>query len=150
LDNVLYEISNESHTDSEEWQYHMIDFIHQEEASLPKQHPVGMTVEFPVGSNDELFASNADWISPAGSPEGASPTDGRKVIVYDTDHLCGICGDRYWVWMSFTRGYNLLFMDQYDDSYKLRGGGYDLNNANDTSFRHNLGYTLAYANRMNL
>ena len=41
-------------------------------------------------------------------------------------------------------------MDQYDDSYKLDGGGYDMNNPNDVSLRHNLGYTLTYANRMNL
>lgn len=67
LDNVLFEISNESHGDSEDWQYHMINFIKDYEATLPQQHPVGMTVEYPNGSNSELFNSPADWISPKGS-----------------------------------------------------------------------------------
>lgn len=77
-------------------------------------------------------------------------TDGNKVSIYDTDHLCGICGDRYWAWKSFTRGHNPIFMDQYDDSYKLNGGGYDINNPNDVSLRENLGYIRDYSNRMNL
>jgi hypothetical protein len=98
----------------------------------------------------DLFASNADWISPNGDLNNPPAADGRKVIVADTDHLCGICGNRSWVWKSFTRGENPLFMDQYDDSYKLNGGGYDLNNPNDVSLRRNLGYTLSYANRIDL
>ena len=150
LDNVLYEISNESDGGSEQWQYHMIDFIHAYEAGKPKQHPVGMTVEWPNGDNADLFASNAEWISLNGSLDQPPAADGRKVIIADTDHLCGICGDRQWVWKSFTRGENPLFMDQYDDSYKLEGGGYDTGNPNDVSLRRNLGYTLSFANRMNL
>jgi hypothetical protein len=43
LDNVLFEISNESHQDSQAWQYHMITYIKKFEARKPKQHPVGMT-----------------------------------------------------------------------------------------------------------
>ena len=49
LDNVLWEISNESDSGSKEWQYHMIRFIKSYEADKPKQHPVGMTVAFPDG-----------------------------------------------------------------------------------------------------
>lgn len=150
LDNVLYEISNESHADSKLWQYHLIDYIHTYEASKPKQHPVGMTVIWPDGNNDDLFNSNAEWISPNGSLADPPAADGRKVVIADTDHLCGICGDRGWVWKSFVRGQNPLFMDQYDDSYKLDGGGYDLNNANDVSLRKNLGYTRIFADRLNL
>jgi hypothetical protein len=41
-------------------------------------------------------------------------------------------------------------MDQYDDSYHLDGGVYDLNNPNDVSLRRNLGYVRTYANRVNL
>ena len=150
LDNVLYEISNESNGDAQQWQYHMINFIKGYEAAKPKQHPVGMTAQWPGGSNDELFASPADWISPSGTLDNPPPADGRKVIISDTDHLCGICGDRSWVWKSFTRGLNPIFMDQYDDSYKLEGGGYDMNNATDVSLRRNLGYTRQYAERMAL
>jgi hypothetical protein len=33
--------------------------------------------------------------------------------VNDTDHLCGhTCGDAVWVWKSFTRGLNVLFMEE--------------------------------------
>ncbi|MBK8047659.1 MAG: proprotein convertase P-domain-containing protein [Anaerolineales bacterium] len=41
-------------------------------------------------------------------------------------------------------------MDQYDDSFKLVGGGYDMNNPNDVSLRANLGYTRQYAERIDL
>lgn len=152
LDNVMYEISNESNGGSENtaWQYHFIDLIHAYESGKPKQHPVGMTVQWPEGDNTVLFDSNADWISMNGGLDDPPVADGSKVIIADTDHLCGICGDRVWVWKSFTRGENPLFMDQYDDSYKLNGGGYDMNNPNDVSLRQNLGNTLTYANRMNL
>jgi len=43
LDNVLYEIANESGTYSTEWQCHLIRFIHAYEKGKPKQHPAGMT-----------------------------------------------------------------------------------------------------------
>jgi hypothetical protein len=149
LDNVLYEISNESNGDSTPWQYQMITFIKGYQAGKPKQHPVGMTVEWPSGSNAELFASPADWISPNEYAD-PPPSDGRKVIVGDTDHIWGIGGDRVWVWKSFTRGLHTIFMDQYDDSYRLRGGGYTRDNPNDVSLRRNMGYTRQYADRINL
>jgi hypothetical protein len=150
LDNVLYEISNESHVNSVRWQHHMIDFIQAYERTLPKQHPVGMTVAFPKGSNDDLFESNADWISPRGALETPDVADGRKVILLDTDHVCGICGDRKWAWKSFLRGHNPLFMDRYDDGYGLDGGGYDLNKPRDKSLRLNLGFIRRYASRIDL
>ncbi len=123
FDNVLYEISNESHRDSQEWQYHLIRYIKQYEAGKPKQHPVGMTVEYPYGDNAELFSSPADWISPnewaiPGRQDAEStykmsppPADGRKVVLADTDHLWGLGGTPEWVWKSFTRGYQAIFMD---------------------------------------
>ena len=43
LDNVLFEISNENHPASTEWQYHMIRFIKDYEKESGNQHPVGMT-----------------------------------------------------------------------------------------------------------
>ena len=150
LDNVLYEISNESPGNSEAWQYHMINLIKEYEAKLGKQHPVGMTVEWPGSDNADLFASPADWISPSGDINNPMVGDGQKVVLNDTDHLCGICGDRVFVWKSFVNGLNPIFMDQYDDSFKLYGGGYDMNNTNDVSLRKNLGYVRAYAERMDL
>ncbi len=117
LDNLLYEISNENHPASTKWQYHMIRFIKKQESGRAKQHPVGMTFQFRGGRNQTLFDSPADWISP--NPEGGYRTDppandGRKVIITDTDHLWGIGGTADWVWKSFTRGLNPIFMDPYD------------------------------------
>lgn len=120
LDNVLFEISNESGPEAAEWQYHLIRLIKEHEASKPLQHPVGMTVLYPLpGDSDAranaiLESSPADWISPAGDPHTRPAATGRQVILADTDHLCGICGDRKWVWMSLTRGENPLFMDVWN------------------------------------
>jgi hypothetical protein len=129
LDNVLYEIANESGTYSIEWQYHLIRFIKDIEGSRSKQHPVGMTAVFPRGPNAEpgsmkpLVESPADWISPGGVDyrDDPPPADGRKVIVIDTDHLWGIGGSTDWVWKSFCRGMNPIFMDPYD--HRLLGKG---------------------------
>ena len=117
FDNVLYEISNENHPPSTQWQYHMIRFIKEYERTKPQQHPVGMTFQYKGGENKTLFDSPADWVSP--NPDGGyrddpPPADGRKVVLNDTDHLWGIGGDLAWVWKSFTRGYNPIFMDPYD------------------------------------
>jgi hypothetical protein len=62
LDNVLYEISNESDggPPCTAWQYHMIEAIKAYEATKPKQHPVGMTAESPNGTNAALLNSPAD------------------------------------------------------------------------------------------
>jgi hypothetical protein len=123
LDNVLFKICNEAGAYSTPWQYHMIDLIHEYEAAKPGQHPVGMTFEYPGGTNRELFNSPADWISPnLGSPaenylESPPANPGGKVVVSDTDHLCGhTCGDNVWVWKSFTRGLNVLFMEELTPS----------------------------------
>lgn len=119
LDNVLYEICNESHGGSTDWQYHMIRFVKNYEAGKPRQHPVGMTFQYRGGANATLNASPADWISP-------NPGDARenyrtapcadcssKVVISDTDHLWGHTGgDSVWVWKSFTRGLNVLFMEE--------------------------------------
>jgi hypothetical protein len=119
LDNVLYEIANESHGDSTAWQYHMIRFIKQVESGKPKQHPVGMTFQYKGGTNAILNESPADWISPnAGDGKEnyrSSPcaTCSPKVVVSDTDHMWGHTGgDNVWVWKSFTRGLNVLLMEE--------------------------------------
>jgi len=147
LPNVLYEICIEGGT--AQWQYHMVNYIHTYEAGKPYQHPVGMSH---IGNDEALFNSPADFVSIFDSGDLNSPyiSDGPKVVIVDTDHVCGICGNRAWVWKSFMHGKNMLFMDQYDDSYKWLGGGYNMNNPNDVNLRANLGYVMTYANRMNL
>ena len=86
LDNVLWEIGNECHAGSVQWQYHMIRFIHEYEATRPQQHPVGMTGA-PIRTA-ELMASPADWISPPGKSWLTDPpaNGGTKVILVDNDH----------------------------------------------------------------
>lgn len=153
LDNVLYEISNESPSNSQAWQYNMINYIKSYEAKKPKRHPVGMTWEWPGGSNTDLYNSPADWIALGGGvnintyvPPKAT---GAKVIIADTDHLCGICGNRQWVWKSFTRGENPIFMDVYDPATTGRGM-FLAPTGNEADIRTNLGYTRDYATRINL
>jgi hypothetical protein len=152
LDNVLYEISNESPSNSDAWQHHLINLIKSYEAGKPKQHPVGMTWEWPNGNNQDLYNSPADWISlgGAGDLNNYQPpvASGNKVILSDTDHLCGICGNRQWVWKSFTRGENPIFMDIYDNA--TSGRGMPFSNPNEAEIRSNLGYARSYAQRMNL
>ncbi len=155
LDNVLYEITNESHSGSTAWQYEMINYIHTYEASKPKQHPVGMTFQYPDGSNASLEDSPADWISPwidMNNPPVVSGTT-TKVLVPDTDHLCGVCVDnvRDFTWKSFTRGYNPIYMDPYDAAqYGVGAVGTNPNDPNYILARKNLGYARAYAERMKL
>ncbi|MBI2506154.1 MAG: hypothetical protein HYW07_23305 [Candidatus Latescibacteria bacterium] len=146
LDNALYEISNENHPPSTEWQYHLVRFIHDYERTLPKQHPVGMTFQYQGGLNQTLFDSPADWISP--NPEGgyneAPPAaDGSKVILSDTDHLWGIGGTRAWVWKSFCRGMNPIFMDPYDGAILKTDPQWE-------PVRRALGYARGLADRIDL
>lgn len=142
LDNVLWEISNESSGSSNDWQYHMINFVKLCEAGEQKRHPVGMTFCYPGGENGALLNGPADWVSPHSTRQedycqNPPAANGRKVIVSDTDHLWGVGGDRAWVWKSFTRGLNPIFMDPVDMPQW-------------ESVRRAMGMTLAFANRMNL
>jgi hypothetical protein len=152
FDNVLYEISNENHPPSTEWQYHFIRFVHDCEKIKPKQHPVGMTFQYQGGANAALLASPADWISPNPDAEqgydyrsNPPPAAGRKVILSDTDHLWGIGGDVAWAWKSFLRGLNPLFMDPYKRNILDRGSDDQWE-----PVRAALGHTRRFAERMNL
>jgi hypothetical protein len=149
LDNVLYEIANESHVHSTKWQYHMIDYIHKYEASKGARHPVLMTAQWPEGTNEVLFKSPAEAICPneeGGYKENPPAGNGRKVILSDTDHLWGIGGDYRWVWKSFLRGLNPIYMDTYNLTMKgSENLKYDL-----ALVRKNMGYTNRLAKRMNM
>ena len=126
----------------------LIDYIHSSESTKPLQHPVGMTFQWQGGGDAALHASNADWISPnsaLGADRNDPPiADGRKVILLDTDHLWGVGGDRGWVWKSFTRGLNPIYMDPFErEQWKSSGAKFE-------SCRQAMGDTMAYAKRMNL
>ena len=151
FDNVLYEISNENHPPSTQWQYLLINFIHDYEKNKPKQHPVGMTFQYKGGSNDTLLASPAEWISPNPFFNGKDlrndppAADGKKVILYDTDHLWGLGGNQPWVWKTFTRGMYPLFMDPYDGVFIG-----DPNTRGYEQIRKNMGYARMYAGKIDL
>jgi hypothetical protein len=153
LDNVLYEVSDESHSYSYEWQFNMIDIIRRHEARKPKQHPVGMTVVYPEGDDERLLASAADWITP-GFYLGDSMINRGKVVLDDTDHWhgAGVRIDRNWAWKRFMLGSNPLFTDPYDGYVFREPGGTDFQTTNPqwTSMRLNLGYIQTYANRVEL
>jgi hypothetical protein len=155
LDNVLYEIANETDASGVQWQYHMIDFVKSVEAGKPKQHPVGMTSTYP-GNDSDLFASRADWISPNGA---IVPSDGTKVILNDTDHSYGwlqlktdgAAAQRAWAWKTLCIGSQPLFMDPYLEPWT------DRNNPSGgrpdpawNTIRDALGRTRQYAERLDL
>ena len=178
LDNVLFEIINEGGGTS--WQYHMIRFIKQTESTMKKQHPVGMTHRGDkMQQNKDLFESPADWISPNAHPypwklgdssimssfkTDPPQTDGEKVVLTDTDHLWGHGGTYQWVWKSFLRGLNPIFMDPWDplpgqeDEKKTTGwiydeGGITKDDRNYPEYaliRRNMGYTRAFSERIDL
>ena len=148
LDHVLWEISNESHAGSVEWQYHMIDVIHEYEKTKPKQHPVGMTGA-PI-KNDALFNSPADWISPVGQGgyRDNPPTgDGRKIVIVDTDHISPWGSDPGWPWKCFLRGHHFIVMDPYMDA-RYSSPRVPLLEWDD--IRRQMGYTLYLADKVNL
>ena len=145
LDNVLYEVINEG--GEKEWNWWVIKTIHEYERTKPKRHPVGNT-----GHGAErlasMLASPADWISPGradGFAEDPPAWDGPKVSLLDTDHIWGVGGNHAWVWRSFLRGHNPIFMDPYDGS--VLGDRFD---PKFEPLRRNMGYTLRYARKMNL
>ncbi len=149
FDNVLYEISNENHPASTEWQYGMIRWIRQCESRKAKQHPVGMTFQYKGGQNRTLFDSPADWISPnsdGGYRDDPPVADGSKVIITDTDHLWGIGGNADWVWKSFLRGMHPIFMDPYDGRVLRKGFG----TQQADPIRRSMGAVLDWSRRVNL
>jgi hypothetical protein len=142
FDNILYEIANESHVGSTPWQYRMIRLVKRYERRKGKQHPVGMTYQHGDHAGRALAASPADWISPfAGGPAALAdppPADARKVVLLDSDHLCGVCGDAAFIWKSFLRGHNPIYMDPFDANAEREGA------------RHAMGRARRYARKIDL
>ncbi len=114
LDNVLYEISNETvATDVDgmchhvirvkDWMYHVINLIHSYERQRGfGPHPVGISNIRPTPDssmtddwNPYLFESPAEYVSPNGSrwhgderwKKDPPAATGAKVVIADTDHI---------------------------------------------------------------
>lgn len=124
-DNVVYEISNEAGAESHDWQNYLTSYVRSLEAEMPKQHAIGQTGGMGA-SNRELHSGNADWLSPDARRAhgyrtghytfGSGPFDrGDRPLLLDTDHVWGMGGSVSWVWKCFCRGYNILYMDRWDD-----------------------------------
>jgi hypothetical protein len=143
LPNVLYEVANESSGqtadsvafpdgssietpigDSTQWQYWVINTVKAYEREMGYDtHPIGMTYLFPVAelskSNEPLWNSPADWISPGFDDtlgEGRWLTDppandGTKVVLLDTDHFSPFASSAVWVWKALLRGHNPILYD---------------------------------------
>jgi len=112
--------------DSTRWQYWVVDFVKKyEQQQGYDRHPIGMSMQFPVPDqykvNDPLYDGPADWISPGfdepitGGEPGSGPpigrwykdppaSDGRKVVLSDTDHYAPGQGDALWAWKSLYPG----------------------------------------------
>jgi Putative collagen-binding domain of a collagenase len=157
LDNVVYEITNESPSESKAWQYSMTNRIRDYELTKPKQHPVGMTAHGPPWENAGLYASPAQWISLAGvDPHNPPATDGRKVSIQDDDHSLPNWWDRISLWKSFLRGHNLIALDPVDRDWPTwglwvgMGSGPGRTADSFEAVRQTMGHTLGYAEKMNL
>ena len=145
FDHVLFEVINEG--GEKEWDWWVVRTIQEHEKSKVKRHPVGITGH---GAErvDSMRASPADWISPGkrdGFGENPPAWDGSKVSLLDTDHIWGVGGNVGWVWKSFVRGHNPIFMDPYDGSI--------LGKPNDPQWeplRAALGHTRRLATEINL
>jgi hypothetical protein len=184
LPNVLYEVANESSGqaadsvvfpdgssvdtpigDSTQWQYWVINSVKEYERAMGHDsHPVGMTYLFPVAdlskSNEPLWKSPADWISPGfddtlgeGRWSNDPPlNDGSKVVLLDTDHFSPFASSALWVWKAFLRGHNPILYD-----LGILGGGVPPNpSEGNPSFdslepaRQAMGDTRAFAVRISL
>ena len=168
--NVLWEISEEAPDNSTWWQGHMIALMHTYEAGKPFQHPVGYPTLNVSASNDSgLYNSNADWVAPAArtSPTSScgSGTPACKVNINDSDHsYFGMWNDsaqtnRNYVWENFANGNQVMFMDPYLIYWTSGNRNLCQSPSNGVcsgpdsrwnNMRDNLGYTVNYANKMDL
>ena len=139
--NIIWEISNEDtgHSENTAWQEYWMEYIRDLEADMPLQHLVGMTIQYPSGSNATLTSSSADWVSYS----NRNSVDGTKASMSDTDHIEGLTDTFTWIWIGLCNGHGgLWYMDSWD------GGGYDADTRANSTYnliRDNLGYAATLA-----
>jgi len=151
LDNVFYEVANESF--ASEWQYDIIEFIKNYEATKPKKHLVYMSAGGRTKSfgwqdltQSQLINSGADCFAPNGkmlNPDNPVIYNGMPAI-WENDHVWPNDWQNHkYAWISFTRGYHFCL---YDAPFKNP----EDENAEFQRFRYNVGGTAEYANKMDL
>ncbi len=150
LDNVLYEIANESIPESKEWQYEIIRTIKQYESTKPKQHPVIMSEYWPGDSNPALFASPADGVAPTELFENPPAATGAKVILADQDHNNWKNEDPHYVWKNFLRGNNVIMFDRDVVPFDWDKGAVGHEDKSFEPIRWSVGYSRDYAEKMDL
>ena len=149
LDNVLYEMANESTQESRNWQYEMIRFIKEYQSKKPKQHPVVMSTYWPADL-PALFASPADAVAPAGYRDDPPAATGEKVVFADQDHNGWNNKDPRYVWKNCLRGNNVVL---YDPDVIPFDWGRGMMRPDDNSrepIRRAVKNTRAWAERINL
>jgi Putative collagen-binding domain of a collagenase len=155
LDNVLYEIANESFPEANEWQYEMISTIKSYQATKPKQQPILMSCSLPKQTNQVLWASQADAIAPCSEGKQDYRSDppaagGKKVVIADADHIIWTTPDPRFVWKNFLRGNNPVIFDWGLVPFDWNLGKVVADHSAWKPPRRALGYTRSYANKMNL
>ena len=145
LDNVLYEISNES-LGTIDWHEHMVRLIHRYEQKTGKRHPVVVSGCGDGLSNEQLLSCSAEMVGLSGIGDrkylnNPPAADGAKVVLHDTDHIKPTCSDPAFVWKNFLRGNHPIVLD------------WDLTDRRDekwTPIRRAMGYSRQLADRINL
>ena len=89
------------------------------------------------------------WISPVGRDYRSDPPagDGRKVVIFDTDHSGPFDPNPKCPWRCFTRGLNFVAMDHYMDA---RCGSPSVPVPEWDGIRRQMGYARTFAERMDL
>jgi hypothetical protein len=131
LDNLIWEIGNETIKSSIPWKAHITGFIKGYEKLLPKQHLILDGTGNGVGNNS-ITLTGCDVFSPCvvkqwaalDEPYIANPPAPDEVVskpvILDNDHLGNhflripALVQRQWTWKSFTRGNHPVHMDCYD------------------------------------
>jgi hypothetical protein len=153
-DNILWEICNEANFNSQDWQYAIIDTIRNYERRKPKQHIVVMSTEYPGGNNAETLDPTRGNHGSANIRDYATGVnnDTSKVILTDSDHICGECMDGPWVYRSFCNGVgSIAFMDPWDGrDYPHIVSNYDSAAYSWVSARKAMGQMVRVANALNV
>jgi len=163
LDNIVWEVSNESRWPSLDWLNHMVNHIKSyEAANYPgREHLVWVNNrgdwdgQSGRPSNADLFNGPADIVSPNTETDDylnnppIRPND--KIVIADSDHIRPVQADEKFVWKNFTRGNHVLHMDWGYDSLTW-GSCWTLSPTDPklARMRNAMGRTRRYAERMDL